>query len=139
MAPETVVVERWLYGLLSGDTALAAAVSARIYGYVAPLGTAFPLVIFQTQGGLDVRGVGPTRIMSDLTVVVKAIDRAEGFGTLATIAARIDALLQGASGAATGGLVISCVREQPFSLVEVIDGAQYRHLGGIYRIAAQGA
>jgi len=49
----------------------------------------------------------------------------------------VDAVLHGASGTATDGTVIACVRERAFEMVEMTDGVQYRHLGGIYRVLAQ--
>ncbi|MGL4651570.1 MAG: hypothetical protein ACRC1H_19340, partial [Caldilineaceae bacterium] len=53
---------------------------------------------------------------------------------------RIDALLQGSAGSVAAasplpaGNVWACVRETPFRLVEETATAQYRHLGGVYRL-----
>ena len=138
---EPWVADSWLYAVLSGDATLAGLVAARIYAHNNPNRTpVFPYVLFQLQGnGADVRGVGPTRIMAPMVYLVRGIGEGNSFGgNLTTIADRIDTLLQAASGTAAGGVVLSCVREQPFALPEVAgDGRQYRHLGGIYRLFVQ--
>lgn len=135
---ETLVAEQWLYTVLSGDTALAAVVGTRIYADVAPAGATFPYVVYQNQAGRDVRGVGPTRIMANLLYVVRGVNATTTYtGALETIANRIDAVLQAASGTNTRGVVIACVREQPFKLAESLDTGEYRNLGGIYRLWAK--
>jgi len=139
---ETFRAELWLYSVLSGDTGaggVSTLAGARIYAYVAPIGTAFPVVVFSHQGSHDVRGVGPGRIMASSVYQVKVIGQgtAAGFGAIKAIADRIDALLQGASGSVVDGYVLSCVREQPISYVETSEGKVYSHLGGLYRLQVQ--
>lgn len=134
---ETTAVERWLYGLLAGDATLAGLVGDRIYAYVAPLGAALPLVVFAQQAGTDVRVVGPGRLMAALLYQVRAVGPGPSAAVVAPVAARLDALLQGASGSVVDGVVLGCTREQPLSYVETEGGESYRHLGGIYRIWAQ--
>lgn len=134
---ETTRIDEWLYTLLSADTELNAVVDDRVYGYVAPQGAAMPFVLFAYQGGRDVRGVGPSRIMASALYQVKVVGEGASFSGLEAIADRLDALLQGASGSVTDGAVLMCVREQPIVYVEVDNGVQYRHLGGLWRIIAQ--
>lgn len=134
---ETLVVEEWLYTVLSGDAVLSAAVGGRIYGYVAPTGAALPYVIYQQQAGRDIAGVGPARIMSTFSYIVKCVAKGNSFAGIEVAANRIDAVLQAASGSNVRGTVIACVREAPFALVESTDTGQYRHLGGSYRLWAQ--
>lgn len=135
---ETVVADSWLYAVLSGDATLAGLATGGIHGHVNPnAAPTFPYVLYQLQApGADVRGVGPARVMTQALYLVRGIAQANSFGgNLTTIANRIDVLLQAASGSAAGGLVLSCVREQPFALPETAPGGlQYRHLGGIYRL-----
>ena len=138
---ETFVADSWLYAVLSGDAQLVALATGGIYGHSNPNKTpTFPFVLFGLQGaGMDVRGVGPARVMAPMVYLVRGISEGNSFGgNLKSIADRIDALLQAASGSAAGGLVLVCVREQPFVLPETgPDGRQYRHLGGIYRLFVQ--
>lgn len=138
---EPWVADSWLYAVLAGDSTLVGLATGGVYAYNNPNRTpVFPYVLFQLQApGMDVRGVGPVRIMAPMVYLVRGIVEANSFGgNLKTIADRIDTLLQAASGTAAGGSVLSCVREQPFALPEVAgDGRQYRHLGGIYRLFVQ--
>lgn len=128
----------WLYSVLSGDATLAGLVSTRVYGHIAPQEAAFPLVLFALQSSSDVQILGPNRIMTNMHYVVRGVTEGGSFGgTLKTMAERIDAVLQAASGTVAAGQVFACVREQPFALVETVQGKQYRHLGGVYRLAAR--
>lgn len=134
---ETLRAEQWLYTVLSGDTTLSSLVGGRIYSYLAPQDAVLPFVVYSHQAGHDVRGVGPTRIMTSLVYQVKAVGQGGSFQPLKAIADRLDVLLQGASGSVVDGTVLMCVREQPVEYVEVENGVQYRHLGGLWRIIAQ--
>ncbi len=136
---ETVRIEQWLYALLSGDSLLSTLVGGRIYSYVAPQGAPppWPLVVYSYQGGYDVRGVGPARIMVSAVYQIKAIGQGQSFAPLQPVADRLDALLQGASGSVLDGQVLMCVREQPVAYVEISAGVPYRHLGGLWRMIAQ--
>jgi len=137
---ETLRVEQWLVARLKADATLNTAVGGRVYGYVAPAGTAFPYVLFFLSGGHDVIGVGPARIMVDAVYTVKAVGQAGSPATLAPIVDRIDAVLHGSTGGVAGGdgLVLAAMRETPVTYVEVADGMQYRHVGAMFRIWSQG-
>ncbi|HPD40012.1 MAG TPA: DUF3168 domain-containing protein [Anaerolineae bacterium] len=134
---EPMTAERWLYTLLSGDATLQGLIGDRVYSGEAPTTAAYPLVLIVFQGGHDVLGVGPARIMAQCRYLVKAVGATPSYAALEPIASRIDALLQGASGSVTSGLVLACVREAPVVYPEQQEGKVFRHLGGIYRIVAQ--
>lgn len=139
MADETTRADEWIRSVLVADTTVAGAVSG-VFGDLAPEGATFPYVLFQFQGGADVRGSGPTRIMVSGLWVVRAVAQQSTYlGVLQTVADRVDVLMQATSGAAgSDGQVFSSVREQPFRMTEVLDGGeQVRHLGGIYRLLVQ--
>ncbi len=134
---EILRIDQWLYATLSGDVTLMALVSG-VHNALAAQGAALPYVVFNFQGGGDVRGVGPTRIMTSALYQVKAVGSGASYAPLKSAVDRIDTLLQGASGSVTDGWIYSCVREQPIAYVETTaGGAQFRHLGGFYRIVAQ--
>jgi hypothetical protein len=85
----------------------------------------------------NVRVVGGTRIMLNALYVVKALCEGRSYASARSIAARADTLLHKARGSNTSGYVLGCVREEPFKMIEVIEGTEYRWLGGIYRLWAQ--
>lgn len=130
-------IDQWLYERLSGDATLAGMVGGRIYSYLAPQDTAFPFVLFNYQTGEDIWGVGPARFLVSALYQIKVVSTGPSFLPLKAIADRLDTLLQGTSGAVANGTVYSCMRERALAYVEVSDGVQYRHLGGLWRIYAQ--
>lgn len=135
---ELARVHQWLRTLLTADATLTGLVSTRIYGDLAPQGVTLPFVVYNWQGGNDVRGLGTARIMVNGLYQVKVIDRAlSGMTNTVAIADRLDTLLQGASGSVIDGAVLACVREQPLAYVETEAGEHYRHLGGLYRVIVQ--
>lgn len=138
MANEIVLVDEWIASVLAADTALQALVAGRCYSYVAPQGTAFPLVVYNHQGSADVIVVGGYRVMNTGLYQIKAITEAGGMATAKPTANRLDALFHQATGAVAGGLILGCVREQPLAYVETQNNIRRNHLGGLYRIIVQG-
>lgn len=135
---QTLTADTWIYGILSADATLTAliggAVAPRIYRGMAPEGCAFPcVVLFYMPGGADVRGVGTINVMMNGSWLIKAIDRHQSAVNAGTIADRIHTLLHGKSSSS----VLACVRDEPVSYVELVDGALYQHVGGVYRLIVQ--
>lgn len=147
---EITVGEAWIYELLATDATLNAlgVDESRVWSAIAPSGTEYPYIIISRQSGRDINGLGNrlARIMSSVLFQVAAIDEGPQWEDLAAVAKRIDELLHGKSGTVFDdddvtplGFVLSSVREQPFSLVEAVEGKHYRRLGGLYRLQLQGA
>jgi Protein of unknown function (DUF3168) len=135
---EVSIIDSWVAARLAATPSVVTLVGSRIFNTYAPPDIDFPFIIFQQQTLRDVRGVGSERIMVDTLYVVKGIGQGSDFSQLGTLAAAIDTALNvPAGGAATGGLVLASVRDEPFALTEVEDGKQFRHMGGVYRIYAQ--
>ena len=131
---EIVTAETWLYSKLNEAT-LKGYATGGIFTWPAPTEYSQPYVLFQMQSGRDIRGNGPTIIGVNGLWLVRAIfEQASWGGNLKAAADRINTLLHAASGTATGGTIWACVRTEPFQLVEVVAGRQFRHLGGIYRL-----
>ncbi len=141
MASPTKVAATWLYSALTGDGAIAAAVTGGVHEGVAPAGTAYPYISFQFQdrGGRDVRVVGTARLWSDLMILVKAVVEGSDATVPEQLAADIDRVIDGKSGVAGGGRVVSCAREQPFAMSPREHGIDYRQRGGLYRLQVQEA
>lgn len=142
---EGLLIDEWLATKLKGDATLrgllpgATAQQSRVASPTAPADWGNgPFVTFHASSpSRDVRAIGSIRIMGVGTYVVKAVAKTNSWGTLRPAAERIDALLQGSSGNVVGGVILHCVREGEHRLTEEEDGAEWRHLGGEYRIWAQ--
>ena len=119
---------------------ISTGLSTRVYLDYAPKDAKYPFIIFQCQDPpRDVRGVGVSRVMVDTLYVVKAVAQVDSYAPLAPIASLIDQAMTSAQGGSVGdGHVFAAVRDTAFSLVEVEAGTQYRHLGGQYKMQAQG-
>lgn len=133
---ETNAAEKWLRDTLMADVTLAGVVSTRVWNTRRPDGGAFPCVIFQVQNpGADFVVLGAVRMWSRMTYVVRGIAEQSSYeGTVKSIADRIDAVLHGGSGTNGSGTVYTCVRTGPFQMAEVVDGREFRHLGGVYQV-----
>lgn len=140
---ESVVVDAFLHGLLSGDEQLVALAPGGVWADVAPEGTHGVVVLVVAEGGLTdtTPAVGIGRTLSQGTWTVKAVgDSEDTFLDLAQVAARIDALVQGASGGVdlpgVTGHVYGCDRVGDVHMRETGTPA-YRHLGGSYRVTVR--
>ncbi len=135
---DLAAADKWLYATLSADATLIPLIAGRVYDGIAPSGTTLPYVVFNYQGGYDVRGNGPIRVMVSGVYLVKAVGQGSSFASLWPIVSRIDTLLHAQHGANADGEAWAA-REQPFKYLEIDEGVQYRHLGGLYRVWVQGA
>lgn len=139
MSDELGRADEWLHARLSGDTALAALSSTRIYSELADPEVDGLAVVFAVLAPDDVlTAAGNDRVMVDALYLVKATVETKSWqGDLRTAADRIDAVLHKAAGSVGFGAVLSCTRQRPFRLVENENGRQFRHLGGEYRVLIQ--
>lgn len=137
---ETIVVEAWIKARLLAASGVTS-ITNRVFIEEAPADTQYPFIIITNQSAQDVRGVGTARVMTDTLYVVKAVYQGADFSQGRTLAKEIDNALTaaGSEAVAGGGTMLACVREEPFRLAENDAGKQYRHIGGIYRIHAQGS
>lgn len=141
---EQVLVELWLRAQIATVNAaleeIALGLSTRVYSEAAPKDATFPVIIFQCQDPpRDVRGVGTFTVMIDTLYLVKAVAQVDNYAELAPIASALHGALTTSVGGAVGdGSVLTSVREAQFSMPEFDEGEQWRHLGGMYRIQAQG-
>lgn len=135
---ETVeIIDTWLYATLSQDPDLAALVGDNVTGTLSANPLTPPYAHFMLQSSLDVRGVGGYRISTDNLYVVKGVVQGGSWDDVLPIASRIDYLLHRPTATmASGGGSLTCVRDSTIQAVEVEDGLQYRHLGGVYHIRA---
>ncbi len=134
---ELVSALQWLYSTLNGDTTLSGYVTG-VYSEVAPADAMYPFVVIVTYTpGLDTSFNNAQRVLTNPLFIVKVIGATASLVALEQATDRVDALLHRQSNSAAG--VLSCVREQPFSMAEFdpTENKHYRHLGGFYRLQVQ--
>lgn len=125
-------VAEWLKSRIDTNTSLTA------FADLIPADQELPAVRFQVQGRHDVRGVGTHRIITTLQWLVVVTNEGHGLASLVPLADAVDQALQEQSGATSSIRVLSCVRLEPFSLLESEDtGMYYRHAGGLYQTQSQ--
>lgn len=130
MGNELAAAEAYVYSKLSS------LLSGRVYSNVAPQPAVYPLIVFSVQsGGNDLIVVGGERVWAAPLMWVRVIGKTASLTPIAATADAIDTALHNTS----GGVVASCIRESPFILAQEVDGVQYRHLGGFYRLRVLGA
>lgn len=140
MAFEPNLADAWIYAKLTGNASLTALVGSRIHLDGIPQGSIYPAVEFHIEAATDLQWLGTQRIWTDCLYLVEGIVEGQSYaGTLANIAAAIDAALQGQSGAVAGGTIYTCWREQASHRPDRDGPKQYRRAGGHYRLRAQSA
>lgn len=123
-----------LYRQLADDEGLTALLSdpKAIFEEVAPSGTTPPYLVFHHHAGTEVWTFKGGRSERALWVV-KGICRGGSSAEAEAIDARCTELLHNAR-LSVSGRTVSVLRESPVSYGESVNGEQWRHRGGIYRI-----
>ena len=140
MVAETPKAYAWVDSTMRADSALMAAATGGVWQGDADIGTIPPFVAYIRQTGSDVLTLAGVRLYASILMQIRAVGPVANYAALVTIANRIDALFGSVRvvGLPGGGGVLSCYRESEFELGEVINGAQWDNLGGLYRISLQG-
>lgn len=124
-----------LYGVLSGDATFMAYLTGGLHQVLAPTGTTPDYALLIHQSATDVNAAVASRIMTTLVFQVKIVGPATDEANLRAAYVRADGLLQ-PSGLAlrnTNG-TLACFREQTFSVGELVNGALWLNIGGLYRV-----
>jgi len=135
---ETIeLVEPWLTGVLSTNTALMTLAGGVLVGTLAPVGNLrLPAVVFHYVSSRDVlTGTGDLVDTSSL-YLVKFVAATSSWADVLPGAKLIHQLLQHVQHTFPGGGSLTCGREMIHQVPEEVAGQQYRHLGGVYRIRA---
>lgn len=125
--------ETSLVGKLSGDATLTALAPGGGWQDVAPKATTLPFWVFSLMSALDEPGFEGTE-WEEVRYLVKAV-AATAAGADA-VAARIQALLEGATLTITGYTNMLCRREERVRQTEVVGDDRWYHAGGIYLLMA---
>jgi hypothetical protein len=126
---------QYFAGVLLPDATLQGYAPGGVYRALAPTSTAVPYVIASYQAGTTTTNFRGVRGFVSALYQVKAVGPARLSGMIASAAARIDALITTADPVTiTGGIIKSCVQEQPLQLDEEVLKEQWTSLGGLYRL-----
>ena len=137
---ETAQAYQWVVTTMQADSALMAQAVGGVFQGFAPIGTPPPFALVSQQVATDVLTVNAVRLFVSMMLQIKAIGPANNYAALVTIADRIDALFRSVRDTAlSSGGILCCYREQSLAYDELINGAQFSHLGGLYHINLQGA
>lgn len=133
---EAALGMQWLFEVLSGDATLASLAPGGIWRSLAKPNILTPYVIIAYQSGNDVITENAYRIIADYVYQVKAVGPADIDDVVAQAAARIDQLIGGpTSGSTSGGLILSCNRQAPLFLDEIVNENElWTSIGGLHRI-----
>lgn len=131
----------WIDTTLRADSALMAAATGGVYQGYADISVIPPYALYTQQAGTDILTMNALRLWTSILMQIKMIGPASQFTALVTGADRIDALfkLVRATALPGSGGVLEAHREQTIAYEELINGAQFSHLGGLYRIDLQGS
>lgn len=141
---EQVLVNLWVADRIAQRNADLEAIhlglSGRVFLDSAPEDATFPVIIYQCQDPpRDVRGVGTFTVMVDTLYLVKVVAQTDDYGPLLPVAKVLHEAMTTSTGGTVGdGTVLTSVRRNQFSMTEYAEGSDWRHLGGMYQIQAQG-
>ena len=133
-------VSAFLVSKLTNDPTVAGLVGMRVHRNVRPPDGPLPCIVFQLIASPDVQAIGADqRLFTRPTYLVKAITEGTDDTVGDAIADAIDNALVGQSDfVGSGGLVtLGVYRTDPIEYVEQVEGVQYNHIGGNYRLFVQ--
>ena len=137
---------QWVHTTLANDSTLATLAPGGVWRNIAPeydpnnatatLPT--PFIVFGWQGGVDTNTATAQRLISRNLWRIEAIGPTEHYAAIAQAADRIDALVSLVRNS-TGSdyYMLACYRESPLDRDEMVDGIQWSHVGGLYRLILQ--
>src|SRR5260221_17991 len=133
---------QWISSTMRADTSLMAAAVGGVWQGMADIGTVPPYASYAQQANSDVLTMNKVRLWASLLMQIKAVGPASQYTALVTIADRIDALFKSVRPTALPGSggVLECYRDGSVAFDEpkLVNGVQWSHLGGLYRIDLQG-
>jgi hypothetical protein len=132
----------FLRDLLTNDATVFALVGDRIHRNRVPPNSGLPCIVFSLIGSVDKNAIGADqRLFTRPLYLVKAVTEGTDDTMGDAIATAIDNALMGKSDfTGSGGLVkLGCFREELVEYPEEVNGVQYNHIGGRYRLFVHSA
>jgi hypothetical protein len=137
---EVVQAYQWIIATQKADTALTAKAVGSCWQEFAPMGTLAPYTLTVEQANTDVLTMNAYRVFASLLLQIKAVGPSANFDDLTIIANRIDALFGRVKNIPLSpGYMLSSYRESEISNGELVNGASWSNLGGLYRVLVQGS
>lgn len=128
-------IDTALVGLLEADATLTGLAPGGVFFDIAPTGASEPFLTVTQAASEDGYVVGRTdRRFDDRLYDVQAVAQAVSASTADAAAARVDALLNGASLNATGHATLNVQREGRIRYVEGDGDRRFQHSGGTYAV-----
>ena len=137
MTIDVLIASKFINTVLAGSATIVSLVGTSFSSDFIPEEEDYPGIVWTMMSTNDVVGIGATRIMLDDVFLIKAIDKNEGYATVAAIYAEIDTLFKKVSWRDGDDFVIACSRVGRVKYKTFEGGASYAHLGGLYRIYSQ--
>lgn len=138
---EIMLGYRFLMAQLAADSTLLSYAPGGVWRQFAPPGTSAPFVVLAHHTGADVVTANGVRLMQTAQYQVRVSGPATVTESIADAADQCDALLGGRQGlrnqSVQGGLILSCFRDTPLQLDELVSGEQWTNIGGLYLLEIQ--
>jgi len=142
--PAPVVTEQsgaiqWMLSTIAADSAIQGVAGyGGAYESIAPIGASAPWIVVQLMSGMDVLTANGNRVYANQVWQLKAVGPASAYAALITLAVRLEALFGNTRQASTSNVRVSAaVREQEINYAEIVNGAVWSHIGGLYRLETQ--
>lgn len=141
MAHELILVDAFIYKVLTEDVQLAALIGKRVFARKAPQNATLPYIVhnIQSAGGVGALNEGQ-RVMGDHIWLVRGIAEGNNSAVLEPIATRIIQVLDRAGDTVLSrGVVFGSIIDRPFMMLENGEAGapDYLHLGATFRILVQ--
>lgn len=134
MITEAGLALEFLFSTLQNDTNLTALGIGGVFRGLAPPSTNPPYVIVSLQSSQDTLNMNAYRIMTSSLYQVKVVAPASMMANLIQVASEIDQQLRLTSGSVSNGYILSCYRESPLQIDELVNGELWTNVGGLYRL-----
>jgi hypothetical protein len=128
------IAEGFIYQTLNNDVTLAGFIPDGVWPDNLPREATTRGITYTYRGGDDVEAFNNIRIAVEVLYRVVVVGRTLDLKDLEPAEAQMDALLHRASGTYQGYRIAACVRENPYRETDPILDAEWRKLGGDYRI-----
>src|SRR5260221_61628 len=129
---------QWVDSTLRSDTLLMSYAVGGVWQGLADIGTIPPFATYGKQADSDVLTLNKVRLWASILLQIKMVGPANNYAALVAGANRIEALFGSVRSVALpgGGGVLESYRDGEIALEEPkpVNGVQWSHLGGFYRI-----